>query len=315
MRILAFICGGLLSLLSLQAQAAPLQVVASFSILGDLVKQIGGEHVEVKTLVGPDGDAHVFQPTPADAKTITASSIVFVNGLGFEGWMGRLVSSANFKGKLVTVSDGIAKPLMMEDEHRHGEEGHGAHEKDEHHNEAKPVTDPHAWQSLTNGRLYVQNIAKALSAADAANATSYKAKADALDKELATLDVWVKTEIAKLPASKRKVISSHDAFGYFASAYGVTFMAPVGISTEAEPSAKGMKKLIEQIKHEGVKAIFFENMASAKLVNQLASEAGAAVGQALYADALSPANGPAATYQAMFKYNVTHLVEAMKTNR
>lgn len=300
MRILAFICGGLLSLLSLQAQAAPLQVVASFSILGDLVKQIGGEHVDVKTLVGPDGDAHVFQPTPADAKTITASSIVFVNGLGFEGWMGRLVSSANFKGKLVTVSDGIAKTLTMEDE-----DGH----------EAKPVTDPHAWQSLTNGRLYVQNIAKALSAADAANATSYKAKADALDKELATLDVWVKTEIAKLPASKRKVISSHDAFGYFASAYGVTFMAPVGISTEAEPSAKGMKKLIEQIKHEGVKAIFFENMASAKLVNQLASEAGAAVGQALYADALSPANGPAATYQAMFKYNVTHLVEAMKTNR
>lgn len=301
MRMLALILCGLLSLVSMPAQAAPLQVVASISILGDLVKQVGGEYVDVKTLVGPDGDAHVFQPTPTDAKTIANASIVFMNGLGLEGWMERLIASANFKGKLVTLSDGITKTLTMTED----EDGH----------EAKPITDPHAWQSLSNGRLYVQNIAKALSAADAAHAASYKAKADELDKELSKLDAWVKSEVASVPAAKRKVISSHDAFGYFANAYGVTFMAPVGISTEAEPSAKGMKKLIEQIKQEGVKAIFFENMASAKLVNQLAAEAGVKVGPALYADALSPANGPAASYQAMFKYNVTHLVDAMKTNR
>ena len=292
-----------LAVIAFPACAAPIKVVASFSILGDLVKQVGGDDVEVATLVGPDGDAHVFQPSPADGKKIADASIVFINGLGFEGWMERLIVSADYKGKVVVVSDGIAAPLTM------------AEEDDGRHDHAHSMTDPHAWQNIANGRMYVKNIAKALSAANPVNAAHFTARAEALDMELAGLDTWVKSEISTLPLQKRKVISSHDAFGYFAKAYGIQFMAPVGMNTQAEPSAKGMKKLIEQIKQNGVQAIFFENMGSAKLVQQLAAEAGATVGPPLYADALSAADGPASTYQAMFKYNVEKLVTAMKFNQ
>ncbi len=301
MRILGIVFALCMLFSAASALAAPLNVVASISIIGDLVKQVGGDKVDVKTLVGPDGDAHVFQPTPADGKTLGGALVMFVNGLGLEGWMERLIASVEYKGKVVVVSEGIGMPLMFTE--------------DEDSKSSKTVTDPHAWQNIANGRIYVKNIAKALSAADHVNAATYTARAEALDMELAGLDTWVKNEINKVPLSKRKVISSHDAFGYFAAAYHVTFLAPVGISTEAEPSAKGMKKLVEQIKQNGVKAIFFENMASAKLVNQLAAEAGVTVGPALYADALSPADGPAPTYQAMFKYNVGKLVAAMQLNR
>ncbi|MDX1923186.1 MAG: metal ABC transporter substrate-binding protein [Alphaproteobacteria bacterium] len=297
-----------MSIVSLPLHAAPLKVVASFSILGDMVKQVGGDLIEVETLVGPDGDAHVFQPTPADGKKVARASIVFINGLGFEGWIERLVKSADYKGKLVTVSTGLNHTRTMteeEDEHDHG---HG-------HKHGTAVTDPHAWQSLSNGRLYINNIAKALSEADTAHAAQYKANAAKLDSELAALDSWVKAEIAQIPASKRKVITSHDAFGYFSDAYGVTFKAPVGISTEAEPSAKGMKEMITQLKQEGVKAVFFENMASEKVIKQLAEEAKVSVGAPLYADALSPKDGPASSYQAMFKYNAGKLVEGMKLNQ
>lgn len=289
-----------LSFFALPLHAAPLKVVASFSILGDMVKQVGGDLVDVETLVGPDGDAHVFQPTPADGKKVSGAAIVFINGLGFEGWMERLTTSADYKGKIVVASKGLTSTRTMTEE-----EG----------SEAKTITDPHAWQSLTNGRLYIKNIAAALSEADAAHAAQYNANAATVDKELAALDGWVKSEIATVPATKRKVITSHDAFGYFSGAYHVTFVAPVGISTEAEPSAKGMKQLITQLKQEGVKAIFFENMASEKVVKQLASEANVTVGPALYADALSAKDGPAPTYQAMFKYNVSKLVQGMKLNR
>lgn len=289
-----------LSFFAMPLNAAPLKVVASFSILGDMVKQVGGDLVDVETLVGPDGDAHVFQPTPADGKKVSSAAIVFINGLGFEGWMERLTTSADYKGRIVVASTGLASTRTMTDD-----EG----------SEAKTITDPHAWQSLTNGRLYIKNIAAALSEADAAHASQYNANAAKLDKELAVLDSWVRSEIAKVPATKRKVITSHDAFGYFSGAYGVTFVAPVGISTEAEPSAKGMKQLITQLKQEGVKAIFFENMASEKVVKQLASEANVTVGPALYADALSAKDGPAPSYQAMFKYNVGKLVEGMKLNK
>ncbi|MBY0428808.1 MAG: zinc ABC transporter substrate-binding protein, partial [Alphaproteobacteria bacterium] len=281
-----FVLFAMMMLFTVSAQAAPLKVVATISIIGDLVKQVGNDDVEVTTLVGPDSDAHVFQPSPADGKTIANASIVFENGLGLEGWMERLMASTDYKGKVVVVSDGIGKTLTMD--------------MGEDNKEVKPMIDPHAWQNIANGRKYVRNIANALSAADPAHAMNYMRRADALDKELSTLDRWVKSEIAKVPAGKRKVISSHDAFGYFANAYGVEFLAPVGVSTEAEPSAKGMSKLIEQIKQHGARAIFFENMANAKLVQQLAAEAGVTVGPALYADALSPAGGVAPNYQAMF---------------
>ena len=306
------------------AFAAPIKVVASFSIIGDLVKQVGGDDVEVTTLVGPDGDAHVFQPSPADGKKIADASIVFMNGLGFEGWMERLIASTEYKGKVVVVSDGIGMPLMTEDEdhkedghkdHGHKERGHKERGHKKHDKHAHGAMDPHAWQNIANGRTYVKNIAKALSAANPVNAARFTANAEALDMDLAGLDAWVNNEIGKVQISKRKVICSHDAFGYFAKAYGIHFMAPVGVSTEAEPSAKGMAHLVEQIKQNGVRAIFFESMASSKIVQQLAAEAGATVGPALYADALSPASGPASTYQAMFKHNTTKLVEAMQLNQ
>jgi zinc/manganese transport system substrate-binding protein len=286
---------------TLPAFAHPLHVVASISILGDLVKQVGGDTVEVTTLVGPDQDAHAFQPTPADGKKILHASIVFVNGLGLEGWMDRLIISTEYKGSVISVSKGINRTLTLKED-----DSESAH---------KTITDPHAWQNIANTRIYIKNIAEALIVTSPENAALFREKASVLDKELAELDMWVKTEIATVPPSKRKVISSHDAFGYFAQAYGITFMAPVGINTEAEPSAKMMAHLIEQIRKNGVKAIFFENMMNQKLVKQLTEEAGATVGPPLYADALSSRNGPASNYQSMIKYNVTKLVEGMQRNQ
>jgi zinc/manganese transport system substrate-binding protein len=287
------------------ADAAPLKVVASFTVLGDLAQQVGDDDVTVTTLVGADGDTHVFQPTPNDAKALKEADVIIINGLGFEGWMSRLIESSGTKAPVVTASQGIAKTLTMAEKE---EEGHHDH----HHHHGS--TDPHAWQSLTNGRVYVKNIAAALQKADPANSQDYTDRAAKLDAELAALDAWVKKEIATVPEAKRRVITTHDAFGYFADAYQVTFLAPTGFSTEDEPSAKEMKQLIQQIKSGKTRALFFENMSNPNVIKQLATEAGAVVGPALYADALSGAAGNAPTYQAMFKYNVTALVKAMQQN-
>lgn len=285
------------------AQAAqPLPVVASFTILGDMASQIGGDKIAVATLVGPDGDAHVYQPTPSDAKTLARSRLVLVNGLGMEGWLDRLVAASATKAPVIVVSQGVA-PLTMEDE----DEDHADHEKGHDHD----GLDPHAWQNLTNGKIYAANIGAALAKADPANAAYYQQRTQDYIARLDALDSWVKAEIARVPEAKRKIVTSHDAFGYFANAYGVAFLAPVGISTEAEPSAAGMGRLIEQIKKEGVKTVFVESMSSPKLAEVLAKDAGAAVGAAIYSDSLSPKNGPAPSYEAMFRHNVPLFVDAM----
>ncbi len=302
----ALFLGAGLTLGTSVAHAAPLKVVASFTIVGDLAGQVGGDDVSVTTLVKADGDAHVFQPTPNDAKALKEADVIIINGLGFEGWMSRLIESSGTKAPVITASKGIAKTLIMREEE---EEGHSGHEH--HHHDS---TDPHAWQSLSNGRVYAKNIAAALQKADAVNAKNYAERAAKLDAELAALDAWVKKEIATVPAEKRRVITTHDAFGYFADAYQVTFLAPTGFSTDDEPSAKEMKQLIQQIKSGKTRALFFENMSNPNVIKQLATEAGAVVGPALYADALSSAAGNAPTYQAMFKYNVTALVKAMQQN-
>lgn len=288
------------------AEPKPLNVVASFTILGDLAKQVGGDDVRVTTLVGADGDAHVFQPTPGDAKALKEADVIIINGLGFEGWMRRLVASSGTKAPVITASNGIAKTLTMSK----NKNAHHHHHHHHHHDDA----DPHAWQSIENARVYVKNIAGALQKADAARAKDYAERAAKLDAELAALDAWVKTEIATIPIDKRRVITTHDAFGYFADAYQVTFLAPTGFSTEDEPSAKEMKQLIAQIKSGKTRAIFFENMSNPNIIKQLATEAQAVVGAPLYADALSDENGKAPTYQAMFKHNVTELVQAMQRN-
>lgn len=275
--------------------ADKIPVVASFSILGDLVRVVGGDRVAVTTLVGPDEDAHVFEPKPADAKSLLQSKLLVTNGLGFEHWAQKLVKSAGYKGQAVVASQGV-KPRTMP-----GEKG-------------GKETDPHAWQDPTNVVLYVKNIATALAKADPEGAAQYTANSEAYVKELQTLDTWAKEQLGAIPAAKRKVITSHDAFGYFGAHYQVGFLAPQGISTEAEPSAKQVAQLIQQIQREKIKAVFFENMSSAKLLGQLSKDAGVTVGPELYVDALSKPGGPADSYLKLMHHNVTQLAAGMKQN-
>lgn len=288
-----------------------LAVVTSFSILEDMVARVGGDHVTVKALVAANGDAHAFSPTPGDVKALGGADLFVINGLGFEGWADKLPKSAGFKGVTVVVSKGV-EPLKgeAEDEHGHG----GAHEHGHDHDHDHGDTDPHAWQDLANGLIYVANIRDALAAADTAHAADYSANAERYSAELRELDAWVKGEIGKVPAAKRKVITAHDAFGYFGRAYGVEFIAAKGVSTDSEPSAKAIARIVDQIRKERITALFLENMSDKRLIEQLQRDGGATIGGTVYSDALSEADGPAANYVAMFKRNVGQLVPAMLGN-
>ena len=298
--------------------ADKVKVVASFSILGDMVQRVGGDRVEVVTLVKRDSDAHVFSPTPADAKTLSGADTFFVNGLGFEGWMERLEKSSGFKGKTVVMSKGV-KPLTMEEEegHHHGAAAEHDHDHDDHakdeHDDDHEVTDPHAWQDLANGKLYVANIRDGLTEADPQGRAVYEANAAeylaALDQE----DAAVKAAIALLPPERRKIITSHDAFGYFSKAYGLEIIAPEGVSTESEASAQDVAKIIRQIKVEKIPAVFLENVTDRRLLDQIARETGAKIGGTLYSDALSGPDGPAPTYLEMFRHNVGALTAALSS--
>lgn len=276
--------------------ADKIPVLASFSILGDLVRVVGADRVAVTTLVGPDEDAHVFEPKPSDAKNLLQTRLLVTNGLGFEPWAQKLVKSAGYKGAAVVASQDVTTRSMPAEKGKRVE------------------TDPHAWQDPTNVTLYVRNIAAALGKLDPAGASVYQANSDAYIKELQALDAEAKTLIAALPPAKRKVITSHDAFGYFGAHYGVKFLAPQGISTESEPSAKQVAQLIQQIQREKIKAVFFENMSNSRLLAQLSKDAGVTVGPALYVDALSKAAGPADSYLKLMRHNVTQLVAGMKQN-
>ena len=270
--------------------ADKVKAVASFSILGDMVKQVGGDRIDVITLVGPDGDAHVYEPTPADAKNLATAQILFTNGLGFEGWMDRLEKSSGFRGKVMVASTGVKPRTMVEDE--------------------KTVTDPHAWQSLANGKLYVANIRDGLIAVDPEGKSVYEANAAKYLDALAKEEADVRAALAALPQERRKIITSHDAFGYFGAAYGLEIVAPEGVSTESEASAKDVVKIIRQIKAERIPAVFMENITDHRLLDQIASETGAKIGGELYTDALSPPDGPAPTYLDMFRHNVGALTAA-----
>lgn len=296
----AFAAGLLVTAMPMAARAQEkLPVVASFSILGDFVREVGGARVSVTTLVGANGDAHVYSPTPADAKAMAAAKLIVVNGLKFEGWMTRLIKSSGARATVATATTGIS-PLKGDDDHD-AKKGHG-HDHD---------VDPHAWQSVDNAKVYVVNIRDALSVADPAgkavyeaNATQYLARLDAVEGE-------IKAAIARIPADRRKAITSHDAFGYFVKAYGIAFIAPQGVSTEAEASAKDVARIIRQVRAEKVPAVFLENVTNPRLAEQIARESGAKIGGRIYSDALSDAAGPAGTYIAMMKHNISEIEKAL----
>ncbi len=291
--------GLLLTAMPLAARAQEkLPVVASFSILGDFVREVGGERVSVTTLVGANGDAHVYSPTPADAKTMSAAKLIVVNGLKFEGWMTRLIKSSGAKAAIATATTGIA-PLKGDEDH--GKAGHG-HDHD---------VDPHAWQSVANAKIYVGNIRDALVKADPAGKDAYEANAARYLAQLDAVESEIRAAIARIPADRRKAITSHDAFGYFVKAYGIAFIAPQGVSTEAEASAKDVARIIRQVKAEKVPAVFLENVTNPRLVEQIARESGAKLGGRIYSDALSDVAGPAGTYIRMMKHNISEIEKAL----
>jgi len=286
-----------------------LPVVASFSILGDMVSRVGGDRVSVTTLVGPDGDAHVYEPTPNDVKAVAGAKLLVVNGLGFEGWMNRLAEASGYAGPVTVASEGVKPREMAEDEdhHDHDEADHAAHD---HHG-----VDPHAWQDVANAVIYVKNIAAGLDAADPDGKATYDANAAAYVAELEALDAEARAAMAALPADRRKIITSHDAFGYFGAAYGLELLAPEGVSTESEATAADVAGIIRQIREDAIPAIFVENIKDRRLIDQIAAETHAVVGGELYTDALSAKDGPAPTYVDMIRHNIGTLTEALTSKR
>jgi zinc/manganese transport system substrate-binding protein len=277
--------------------AEKLPVTASFSILGDLVRVVGGERVSVTTLVGPDEDAHIFEPRAAHARDLMRARLLVINGLGFDLWAQKLVASAGYKGAVVVAAQGV-QALSLSEQHATNQ----------------TRSDPHAWQDPTNVAIYVRNIRDALTKADPAGTAYFEKNYRAYLQELQMLDRWTQQQFAQLQPGQRKIITSHDAFGYFALRYKLQFLAPQGVSTDGEASAKDMAMLIRQIKREKIKALFLENMVSAKLLQQLSTEAGVRPGGTLYSDALSAPGQPGATYLQMMRHNTSLLALAMKQN-
>lgn len=265
-----------------------LKVVASFSILGDMVRQVVGDHAEVTTIVGPDADAHVYQPSAGDAKAVAAADVIFVNGLGFETWSDALIDNSDTEARVFVATEGV-EPLRVDGE-----------------------IDPHAWNALTNGYVYVENIADAMAVVDPDHAAAYRANAETYIAKLSVVHENAVREFSALPENGRTVVTAHDAFGYLANAYGLNFLAPVGIDTEAEPSASDLADLIDHLKETGAGALFVENITSPALVEQLSRETGLEIGGRLFSDALSEQGGPATSYIAMFEHNLGEIITALQ---
>ncbi|MEJ3959040.1 zinc ABC transporter substrate-binding protein [Brachymonas sp. G13] len=287
--------------------AAPLRVVSSFSILGDVARQIGGEQVEVLDIVGPGQDAHVYQVTPADIRRLGEAQLVLMNGLGYEG--AALERAVRDSQVPVAIASAGIKTLAgghaHDDEHDHDHDKAGGQ-----HDAAAP--DPHIWQNPVLMQAYAANIAKALIQADPAHQQGYEQRLADYQQILRDLDSWAAAEFASIPPEKRKVVTGHDAFAYLGQRYQLQFLAPQGVSTDSQPSARAVAGLIRQIREQQVKAVFMENIKDPRLVEQISQEAGVTVqNQPLYSDALSPPEGPATSYVGLIRYNVTHLVQAM----
>jgi zinc/manganese transport system substrate-binding protein len=289
------------------AAAEPVEVVASFSILADMVARVGGERVSVAALVGPGGDAHVYQPSPADAKTVLGADLVVVNGLGFEGFIDRLMEASGYAGPVVTAAAAV-EPIAAVDDH--AEESHDHAEAGDAH--AHGPVDPHAWQDVGNAIRFVAAITDGLCGVDAGGCDAYQANAAAFTAELAALDADIRTRIAAVPEARRVVITSHDAFGYFGRAYGIRFEAPQGVSTDSEASARDVAALIEQVRETGVRVVFVETISDPRLTMRIADETGAVLGPPLYSDALSAPGEGGATYLEMMQHNADAMISAMQ---
>lgn len=266
---------------------APLPVVASFSILADMLRQLAGDRVSVAALVGPDADAHVYQPTPADLRSLAAARLVVLNGLGFEGWMARLVRASGYRGRVLVASEGV-EPRRL------GRE-----------------PDPHAWQDLGRAQQYVRNLGQALGQLLPADHEMLAARTAAYVGEMRAMDAALRRRLSAVPRAQRRLITSHDAFGYFGAAYGVDFLSPQGMSTDSEPSAAAVAALIRQIRQQQVRAVFVENISDPRLIERIAREGGVHVGGRLYSDALSGPEGPAATYLRLFAHNAEAICRAL----
>jgi len=342
-------------------------VVASFSILADLVSEVGGSHIDITTLVKANGDAHVYSPTPKDALAIRKAKILVVNGLNFEGWMPRILESAHFEGTTIIASDGIDVIKIGDDEHDDHDEKHEEHadndemhhedadhdEKHEdhadhdemHHEDADhdgkhedhadhdemhhkdtdhdemhedhagehhhDGVDPHAWNSIINVKTYIKNIASGLSQVDPENAKDYQQNAQAYLQKLDKLEIKLHAHLDTIPLSQRVVITPHDAFGYFARDFKIEFIAPQGTSTESEASASDMAAIIKQIRKDKVGAVFMENIADNRMIEQISQETDAKIGGELFSGSLSDKQGPASTYLKMIEYNVDTIVSAL----
>ncbi|MET3647715.1 zinc ABC transporter substrate-binding protein AztC [Phyllobacterium ifriqiyense] len=310
----------LLSAAYSSASAENLKVVSSFSIISDFAKNVGGDKIDLTTLVGPDGDAHVYEPKPSDAAAVAKADVVLVNGLNFEGFLPRLVEASATKAPIVELTKGVEPLKSGEEEHDHASGEEHKHEGKEHKHEGEAhaheghdhgAYDPHAFQSISNAKIYVKNIADAFCTADAANCDTYKTNAADYTKKLDATEADVKAAIASIPESKRLVITSHDAFGYFEHEYGLKFLAPEGISTDSEASAADIVALIKQIKEDKASAIFVENITNPRLIEQIASETKLNVGGTLFSDALSKPEDGAGTYVEMMQHNIATFKKAI----
>lgn len=265
------------------------RVIASFSILGDLVAQVGGDRIQLAVLVGPDQDAHMYQPSPGDSRQIGAANLVIVNGLGFEGWMSRLINASGYQGPVIVATEGLAETAISDTDE----------------------LDPHTWQNPRHVKRYIHNIGAGLTAIDPAGADHYHRNAQYFLRQLDILDKDIKAAVAKLPATRRTVVTSHDAFGYFSKAYGLNFVAPQGMSTDTEASAKDIAALIQQIRHAQIPAVFVESISDPRQLQQIARETGARIGGTLYSDALSSPGSNADTYLTMMRHNLHTLINAL----
>lgn len=317
---------GVLGLSSAQAEER-IEVITSFSILADMVEHVGGDHVSVTSLVGPDGDTHVFSPSPTHARTLAEADLVVFNGMQFEGWMERLVDSSEYRGPLVITTEGIDTLAYHGHEHDHahghddghddpdahddhGHDDHGHGEVDSGHDEHDHGDqDPHAWQDLKLSKVYVENIRDGLVEADPGNADAYRHNAERYIREIEATDDEIRALLSEIPADA-SVVTGHDSFGYFSRAYGIRFLSPAGLSTDVDPSASDMAQLIDVIREQDVKALFHESMTNPATLDQLAEETGLSIAGVLYADALA-SDGQASTYLGMMRHNADVLHDAL----